>query len=131
MEPSTVNQIIGVVILLLVFSLFFSFSFQLKVHMPTAGCESQTTESDERLAAQSQEIERSVTEVQTIDGSPEEARAEAELQQLHAPSQSKLLVATGRHEQHDLELLSGRRALAVGGQQLREVGREVVVKRRS
>ena len=55
-EPSTVNQIVGIILLILIFSMFFSFSFDLKLHLPHIGCQSTTSASDDRLAAQSQAI---------------------------------------------------------------------------
>jgi hypothetical protein len=54
MEPATVNKVIGVILLFLIFSMFFSFSFDLKLHLPHVGCPSETKRSDDRLIAQSQ-----------------------------------------------------------------------------
>ena len=53
-SSETVNQIIGIVLLLLIFSMFFSFDFDLKLHLPYVGCKSNTEEGDRRMISQSQ-----------------------------------------------------------------------------
>jgi hypothetical protein len=53
-SPETVNQIIGIILVVLVFSMFFSFDFDLKLNMPYIGCPSKSADDDRFRMAQSQ-----------------------------------------------------------------------------